>query len=143
MSLKEMARQVLERNREENTPTPEPPSGEIEPIDADTLIERIGIKYDTPALGKAVLTHPRDGSPLAFEGDPPHVRLFAWSLLNIPPGRAAPIDPAKAAKDCQLRLVEVRDSLARLVKDGDLIRTAERGREVYRLNVLYPEGDMP
>jgi hypothetical protein len=29
------------------------------------------------------------------------------------------------------------------VKDKDLIRTAERGREVYRLNVQYPEGGMP
>ena len=113
-------------------------SGEIEPIDPEILAERVGIRFDgPPALGKPVLTHPRDGSALAFEGDPAHVRLFAWSLLNVPPGGAVQIDPAKAAKDCQLRPVEVKDALSRLVKDGDLVRSIERGRELYRLVITY------
>ncbi|MDA8112540.1 MAG: hypothetical protein M0T83_08815 [Nitrospiraceae bacterium] len=107
-------------------------------IDPETLAERVGIRFDgPPALGKAVLTHPRDGSALAFEGDPPHVRLFAWSLLNVPPGGAVQIDPAKAAKECQLRPVEVKDALRKLVADGDLVRSMERGRELYRLVITY------
>jgi hypothetical protein len=108
-----------------------------EPIDYDTLIERVGIKYDIPAIGKPVLAHPQDGRPLAFEGDPPHVRLFAWCLINVPPGGAVHVDTSKAAKDCQLRSGEVREALAQLVREGDLVRTMERGRELFRLNIQY------
>lgn len=106
-------------------------------------VEPEGIMSDLPAIGRPVLCHP-DSSPLAFEEDPPHIRLFAWALLNVSLSVPGQIDITKAAKDCRLSREGVRDALVRLVQDGDLVRSTERSRELFRLNIQYhTDGDQP
>lgn len=132
------------------SPCPDPSSGQIpspeEPItepetalaDFDTITERIGIRFDGPEVsGEPVLFHPEDGRPIAYTSDPPHIRLFAWALMNVSHVITGSLDAARIARDCRLTASEVRGALARLLKDGDLIRTVERKRELYRLQIKY------
>ena len=132
--------------------------GEVEPLDPEILSERIGIRFEKeiPDTSSARGDHPEDtektlgkpvfhyqGIPLAWEKDPAHIRLFAWATVNLFPGRPLSVDIESTARLLQITPREVRDALVRLVKDGDLSRSTERGRELYRLNVRYPEGGTP
>jgi hypothetical protein len=71
------------------------------------------------------------------EGDPPHIRVYAWCLVNLNTGRPLSVDIDSTARILHLSPREVRTALSRLVKDGDLVRTMERGRELFRLNIQY------
>jgi len=86
--------------------------------------------------GTVVVRH-SDGSPLAWESDPPHIRLFAWALGNLHPGRDLPIDAETAAKETGLTKEAIRAALSRLVGDCDLKRIRERDRELFRLVIRY------
>ena len=146
MSLKEMARMNLNRSREEEaTPTPD----DRDPV---SLSERIGIKYasEIPDTLNARADHPEDmqkalGRPilaykdqvLAWEMDPNHIKVFAWAVVNLFPGKFLPVNPSEIARVLKLTPETVRESLFRLIKDGDLGRTVERGREMFRLNIQY------
>ncbi|EQD24191.1 MAG: hypothetical protein D084_Lepto4C00544G0009 [Leptospirillum sp. Group IV 'UBA BS'] len=138
MSLKEMAKANLARSNQTRESNPE--------SDPVSLAERIGIRFEseiptregTGGLGKPVFTY-RD-HVLAWEADPPHVKFYAWCTVNLFPGRPLAVDIPSTATALQLSPEEVRSALARLVKDGDLVRTRERGRELYRLNIQYTEG---
>ena len=77
------------------------------------------------------------GTILAWEKDPPHIKLYAWATVNLHPGRPLAVDIDRTARLLGLTPREVRDALARLVMDGDLVRSMEKGRELYRLNVRY------
>ena len=106
--------------------------------DSDTLTERIGIRFDGPEVsGEPVLFHKEDGQPLAYSSDPPHIRLFGWVLMNVSHVMPGPLDVPQIAKDCQLTASEVRDALTQLVREGDLVRTVERKRELFRLQIKY------
>ena len=116
-------------------PTNEP---ETALADFDSLTERIGIRFDGPEVsGEPVLFHKEDGRPLAYASDPPHIRLFAWALMNVSHVIPGLLDAAQIAKDCQLTVYEVKGALDRLMEDGDLIRTVERKRELFRLQIKY------
>ena len=127
---------------------------EIDPV---SLSERIGIRFEQeiPDTSSARGDHPEDtektlgrpvfhyqGIPLAWEKDPAHIRLFAWATVNLFPGRPLAVDPVSVARLLGLTPREVKDALSRLVKDGDLVRSIERGRELYRLVITY-KGDIP
>lgn len=121
-------------------------------IDPEILAERIGIRFeaeipdttacraDHPEDTRAVLGDPvfyYQGTPLAWTADPPHIRVYAWATTNLFPGRPLSVDPDSTARLLGITPREVRDALFRLVKDGDLVRTLERGRELFRLVIRY------
>lgn len=130
MGLKEMARQILERNREENTPA----------SDRDDHKISIPLSLDQPedtemTQGKPCFVY--QGNILAWEKDPPHIKLYAWATVNLHPGRPLAVDIDRTARLLGVTSRDVREALARLVKYGDLVRSLENGRELYRLNVRY------
>lgn len=79
-----------------------------------------------------------DGTPLAFESDPPPIRMYAWSLVHLHPGTFLSLDLTQAAKDCGLSIPEAREAVRDLVKAGDLL-PKERDRGSFRLIIRYPE----
>lgn len=104
--------------------------------DPVSLDERIGMKFghETPGdLGVPVIRHPVDGTPLAFENDEPHVKVFAWALLNLRFARWEQLDIGKLATDCGLSIGMTRKGLSKLLEDGDLRMERDRGREYYWL----------
>lgn len=128
---------------------PNPENGqETANPDPVSIAERIGIRFEqeipipegTGGLGKPVFTY--RGQVLSWEADPPHIRLYAWATVHLFPGRPLPVDIDSTARLLELSPREVRDSLARLVREEDLERTMQRGGrlELYRLIVRYPEG---
>ena len=111
--------------------------------DPVSIGERIGIKYEQEipeSLGKPIFWH--KGTPLAYENDPPHIKLYAWATVSLSlfPGRPLSVDAEPVGRLLGLSSREVREALSRLARDGDLVRSWEGGRELYRLNVKYPEG---
>jgi hypothetical protein len=124
------------------TATPLNEKTEIPPEpDPVVLAERVALKYesDTPNdPGRPVIVE--DGHVLACENDLPHVRVFAWALINLRTGQDRPIDMKKAATDCHMTVPETRAAIARLVREGDLEyikgRYPSRG-DLYRLIVQY------
>ncbi|MDA8027549.1 MAG: hypothetical protein M0Z25_01005 [Nitrospiraceae bacterium] len=114
--------------------------GNEDPI---SMGERIGIKYasETPEdLGEPVIRHPADGTPLAYVNDEPHVKVFAWVLLNLRFALSDQLDIGKLARKCRLSIGEARKGLNRLVEDGDLKVERNRGREYYWLAPPRYEG---
>lgn len=68
--------------------------------------------------------------------DLPHIRVFAWCLVNLRfgPFRSSPTDLSKAAEECRLSIEEIREAFRKLLQDGDLLVERERGgRDVYYL----------
>lgn len=124
------------------TATPPKEETEIPPKedqpDPVSLAERIGIKYEseTPStIGKPVIVD--RGVVLACENDLPHVRMYAWALINMNTGEPRPIDLLKASRDCRLTIREVREAMARLVTEKDLIVERTRKSDLYKLNIQY------
>ncbi len=67
--------------------------------------------------------------------DPPHIRVYAWSLQNLRfgPILSPPTDLSKAAVDCRLSLDEAREAFEKLIKDGDLLKERNRRGDIYFL----------
>ena len=104
------------------------------------LAERIGLRFETEipdekALGKPVFTY--RGHILARESDPAHIRVYAWATCHLLPGRPLDVDPEPVARLLGLSAHEVKEAIKKLVLDGDLVVTRERGRELYKLVVNY------
>ena len=61
--------------------------------------------------------------------DPPHIRVYAWCLVNLRFGPifSPPTDLPKAAEECQLSIEEIREAFGKLLQDGDL--QVERDRQ--------------
>ena len=123
-------------------PEPTKPENDGIPSHCDpvSLAERVGIKYeqeipDEKALGKPVFQY--RGTPLAYENDPPHIRLYAWATVNLLPGRALSVDIEPVARLLGLSFQQAQEALSRLTKDGDLVRVQERGRTLYKLVINY------
>ena len=77
-----------------------------------------------------------NGKPtFATTDDPPHIRVYAWCLVNLLFGslRSSPTDLSKAAEECRLSLPETRESFGRLLKEGDLKVERTRQRDIYSL----------
>ena len=128
---------------------------EIKPLEIDpvSLAERIGIRFEEeiPDTLHVRGDHPEDiekalgepcfiyrGHVLAWEKDPAHLKVYAWATVNLFPGRPLAVDIDSTARLLGLSPREVRESLSRLVKEGDLERTYQRGgRDLYRLIVRY------
>lgn len=110
--------------------------------DPVTIAERIGLRFEQEIpekLGKPIFWH--KGVPLAWAQDTPEIKVYAWCLVNLFPGWPLSVNAEPVGRLLGLGPLEVREALARLTKDGDLARTMERGREVFRLNVQYPKGE--
>ena len=94
---------------------------------------QIRIEEQDPRLfsnGKAT------GATLA---DPPHIRTYAWSLLNLKfgPILSSPTDLSKVAEECRLSIGETREAVRKLLHAGDLLVERGRGgRDVYYLAPL-------
>ena len=60
--------------------------------------------------------------------DSPHIRVYAWSLVNLRFGLifSPPTDLPKAAEECQLSIGEARDAFRKLLHDGDLLVEQDR-----------------
>lgn len=86
--------------------------------------------------GAVVLRHPTGGMPIAYENDPPHIRVFAWALINLLFVPWEVTDLGKIARDCALSFSDARKGLARLVQDGDLKVERDRRKEYYWLAPL-------
>ena len=68
--------------------------------------------------------------------DLPHIRIFAWSLLNLRfgPLLSSPTDLSKAAEECRLFIGETREAFRKLLQDGDLLVERDRRHgEIYYL----------
>ena len=54
--------------------------------------------------------------------DPPHIRVYAWCLVNLRfgPMLSPPTDLSKAAEECQLSIEETWEAVGKLLRDGDL-----------------------
>lgn len=69
-------------------------------------------------------------------GDPPLIRVYAWSLVNL---RFGPIlsqstDLSKVAEECRLSIEETREAFRKLLQDGDLLVERDRRRgDIYFL----------
>ena len=142
MELAEFLQTIKEES--DHLPESKNPEMEIPPANFQTSndvarLERISIMVeDVEPQGERLCSGGKDLGVHA--GDPPHIRTFAWCLVNLRVGKDLPVDISRLATDCRMTIREARDALARLVKDGDLVRTGERGRELFRLNVQYSEG---
>lgn len=74
------------------------------------------------------------GVPLAWEKDPPLIRVYAWCLVHLVFSPSPPLDLRTLASDCKIGTHEAKQALAQLVRDGDLrVERDFRGRELYSL----------
>lgn len=120
---------------ESKNPGPEIPPGE----DEIGRLERVAIM--TEAIEPQGARLYSGGKDLGVHADDPaYIKAYAWSLVNLNTGEARPVSLSTLAKECLMTPKEARQALARLVRDGDLAVVRERGRELFRLNVQYPEG---
>jgi hypothetical protein len=97
------------------------------------LVESVGaVTSDPDNWNEAILVN--RGVPLAWEKDPPLIRVYAWCLIHLGFRPFLPLDPRKLASDCKLGIHETKQALAQLVRDGDLkFERDSRGRERYSL----------
>lgn len=68
--------------------------------------------------------------------DLPHIRVYAWSLLNLRFGTllSCPTDLSRAAEECRLTIGESRDAFRKLLREGDLhVERGRMGRDIYYL----------
>ncbi|MHB1756818.1 MAG: hypothetical protein ACYCT9_04810 [Leptospirillum sp.] len=69
--------------------------------------------------------------------DPPHIRVYAWCLVNLRfgPMLSSPTDLCKAAEECRLSIEETREAIGKLLREGDLqVERDRRARtEIYFL----------
>ena len=142
MELAEFLQTIKEESDhlpESKNPEMEIPTANFHASDDVARLERISIMAEAiEPQGERLCSGGKDLGVHA--GDPPHIRTFAWALVHLWVGKDLPVDISRLAADCRMTIREARDALARLVKDGDLIRFWEGRREWYRLNVQYPEG---
>ncbi len=68
--------------------------------------------------------------------DPPHIRVYAWCLVNLRfgPILSPPTDLSKAAEECRISIGETREAFGKLLHDGDLL--VERDRRA-RTDIFY------
>ncbi len=110
----------------------------LELVKAGYRAERIGMRFEaeTPEnLGKPIFWY--KGTPLAWENDTAETKVYAWCLTNLFPGRPLSVDIEPVARLLGISPREVKDALSRLVKGGNLIRSWEKGRELYKLVINY------
>ena len=68
--------------------------------------------------------------------DLPHIRVYAWSLLNLRfgPLLSRPTDLSRVAEECRLTIGESRDAFRKLLREGDLqVERGRMGRDIYYL----------
>ena len=97
------------------------------------LVENVGAVTSDPDNWNEPILVIR-GVPLAWEKDPPLIRVYAWCLLHLGFSPSLLLDLRKLASDCKIGIHEAKQALAQLVLDGDLrIERDSRGRELYSL----------
>ena len=107
--------------------------------DDEVRLERVAIMAeDAEPRGERLYSGGKDLGVHA--GDPPHIRVYAWCLVNLNTGRPLSVDIYSTARILHLSPREIRTALAEVVKSRDLILTREQWRELYRINIQYPKG---
>ena len=102
------------------------------------FVERIGLRFgnETPeVLGDPLIV--QGGIPLAWSGDLPHIRFFAWALLHLWPDFSTALNRKRAKENCRLTDRDLDRSISDLVRLGDLIRDRVGRGECYRLAIRY------
>ena len=77
-----------------------------------------------------------NGKPtFATMDDPPHIRIYAWCLVNLGfgPFLSSPTDLSRVVRECHLSLSEIREAFRKLVKEGDLKVERTREGDIYSL----------
>ncbi len=101
------------------------------------LVERVGAVTSDPDNWNAPILVNR-GVPLAWEKDPPLIRVYAWCLVHLGFSPSHPLDPRKLVSDCKIGIHEAKQALAQLVREGDLkVERDSRGRELYYLAPIH------
>ena len=77
------------------------------------------------------------GQVLARTDDPPHIRVYAWSLVNLHPGKYLPIDINRLALAAKITKNEAGSAIERLCREGDLIRS----KKGFQLIIQYHGGE--
>jgi len=108
-------------------------------------------KTESPSLIPLPVVVASDGRVLAWASDPPHIRVYSWSLQTlmfvpvneqtakshkIPSGEVDGIRIRKLAAELRMTEQEVQSALNQLVREGDLECKTERSRRVYWLSPL-------
>ena len=84
-----------------------------------------------PEVSEPVIT--AFGQVLARTDDPPHIRVYAWSLVNLHPGKHLPVDIDCLAHATKITKNEAGSAIERLCREGDLIRS----KKGFRLIIQY------
>ena len=98
------------------------PGQKVEASDEKLLswAERGLVRIEDPSSSSRLFSNGRPtGATLA---DPPHIRIYAWCLVNLRfgPILSPPTDLSKAAEECRLSIGETREAFKELLRDGDL-----------------------
>lgn len=97
------------------------------------LVESVGAVTSDPDNWNEV-TLVNLGVPLAWEKDPPLIRVYAWFLIHLGFSPSHPLDLRKLASDCKIGIHDAKEALAQLVREEDLkVERDSRGRELYYL----------
>lgn len=87
-------------NAKSEIPSSEPKNGDSSSEDVSRL-ERISIMAeDVEPRGERLYSNGVDLG--VHEGDPPHIRVFAWILVNLNTGESWSITLSKLSKECRL-----------------------------------------
>lgn len=78
----------------------------------------------------------KDGRVLATTTDPPHIRLYAWCLINLNTGLPRFIQK-NLNKDLQITGTELKNAIDRLVKSGDLVEHGKFTGKMYTVNFRF------
>ena len=98
------------------------PEQKVEAPDEKLLswAERGLVRIEDPSSSSRLFSNGRPtGATLA---DLPHIRVYAWCLLNLRfgPFLSSPTDLSKAAEECLLSIAETQEAFGKLLRDGDL-----------------------
>lgn len=119
-------------------------------MDLEVMLKKLWSRLESPADEERVALFTEDsklymmsevsepvitafGQVLERTDDPPHIRVYAWSLVNLHPGKHLPIDINRLAHAAKITKNEARSAIERLCREGDLIRS----KKGFRLIIQY------
>lgn len=115
-------------------------------MDLEIILKKLWSRIESPSEGETSALLAEESEPLMEEipgtvigafgevstrtDDPPHIRVYAWSLVNLHPGKDLPIDINSLAHATKVTKNEAESAIARLCREGDLIRSTKGFRLV-------------
>ena len=108
---------------------------------ADFFMERVGMRFEHEVAkdpGVPVVSQGED--VLAWSTDPPHIRLYAWGLLNLSFGKFLPINTGKVISSLRLSAQDFKAALSTLRNSGDLIFGVVNGQDAWMFHFQHGNG---